>query len=467
MKAEYTLRISEQDYEKCKLSVMANYPKESAAFLLVGRKNIGNTEELLVRRVVEIPVSEYRIQEDYHLDISPRAINGLISLCEKNGLGAILCHSHPTDSPYSPSDDKGEKRIAQTIWKFLPDAPVGSLLISPNKMDARVWKMPGISYPASYIRIIGRCIRKINLNGTFKFSSPFRRDIFDRQILAFDTKGQELISNTKVGIVGLGGTGSPTAEQLARLGVTDFIIIDPDYISSSNITRVYGSYYADIRDKWPRWLSFLNRKQAKVNLIARHIRRINPAANVRSIKESVVTELALKSLLDRDVIFCCTDEHWGRSVLNQLSYQYLIPVINMGVRIDSRDSMIRGASGVVDIIRPDKPCLWCSGFLNSDRIMAESLPENERKSRLRDGYVQNIDTEAPSVISLTTTVSGHATTAFLQLITDFMGRAGDISRLNHYIMESEVKRGTIKMEPGCICGRVKGYSDMKTLPTLK
>jgi molybdopterin/thiamine biosynthesis adenylyltransferase len=467
MRTEYSIRISERDFKKCKQLVMAKYPKESAAFLLVGKKNIGNAEELLVRRIVEIPASEYRVQEHYHLHISPRAINGLVSLCEQNGLGVILCHSHPTDSPYSPSDNKGERRIAETLWDFLPKMPVGSLLISPNKIDARIWEITGHSHSISYITIIGRCIRKIYLNDLNESSYSFRQDIFNRQILAFDKQGQQIISNIKVGIVGLGGTGSPTAEQLARLGVSDIVLIDPDYISPSNITRVYGSYYSDIKDKWPRWLSFLNKKRAKVYLIARNIRRIKPDAKVITIKASVVNKTALQSLLDRDVIFCCTDEHWGRSVVNQLSYQYLIPVINMGIRIDAKDSTVQGAFGSVDIIRHDKPCLWCSGFLNGDRIMAESLPEHERRIRLRDGYVQNIGTNAPSVISLTTTISGHAVTAFLQLITDFFGETGDFTRLNYFIMESEVSRGIIKTDPGCICAQVKGYGDLKSLPAIK
>ncbi|MBI4838571.1 MAG: ThiF family adenylyltransferase [Nitrospirae bacterium] len=332
---------------------------------------------------------------------------------------------------------------------------------------ARVWKASEGSHPASAITIIGRCIRKINLNGISTHPTPYKKDVYDRQILAFGTHGQEMLSNTKVGIVGLGGTGTPVVEQLVRIGVRDFGIIDPGYFSPSNITRGYGSFYSDIKSKWPKWFPLLKNKRAKVDIAANHMRKINPEATILSIRDSVVKDSALKALLDRDVIFSCTDEHWGRSVVNQLSYQYLIPVINMGIRIDSKSGTIHGAFGSIDIIRPDQPCLWCSGFLNSDRIMAESLPANERKARLREGYVEDIDMNAPSVISLTTTVSGHATTTFLQLITDFMQEAGNISRLNYYIMESVVDRGRIKVEPDCICSQVKGFGDMKILPTLK
>jgi hypothetical protein len=50
-------------------------------------------------------------------------------------------------------------------------------------------------------------------------------------------------------------------------------------------------------------------------------------------------------LLDRDVVFLCTDEHWGRSVVNEVAYQYMIPVINMGAAIKAQDGTIAGATG--------------------------------------------------------------------------------------------------------------------------
>lgn len=466
MKKEHGLRISEQDYEKCRSAVMADHPKEKAAFLLAGRKTIGSIEELIVRRVIEIPKSEYRIQEHYHLDISPKAINGLISLCEQNRLGVILCHSHPTDTPYSPSDNAGEKRIAETLWKFLPDAPVGSLLISPNRLWARVWKSSEGSFPAATVTVIGRCIRKIDCHDNVGMTDVYNKDIYDRQVLAFGAGGQEILSKAKIGIVGVGGTGSPTAEQIVRMGVRDIVLIDPDTFDSSNITRIYGSSYEDLQGRWARFLPWMKRKKAKVEIILRHLKSINPDVQITAIKDSVVKATVARSLLDRDIIFCCTDEHWGRSVINQISYQYLIPTINMGVRIDSRDGRIRGASGSVHILRPEEPCLWCYQFLSSDRIMAESLPAHERKALLREGYVEDIDTATPSVIPLTTTISGHSVTSFLQLMTDFMGKAGDISCLNHYIMEGVVERGRSTIADNCICKSVKGYGDMKHIPTL-
>jgi molybdopterin/thiamine biosynthesis adenylyltransferase len=466
MKKEFTIRITEQDYDRCRAAVLKDLPKESAAFLLAGHKVIGSSEELIVRRMIEIPKTEYRVQENYHLDISPRAINGLISLCEQNNLGVILCHSHPTDSPYSPSDDHGEKRIAASIWKSIPNVPVGSLLISPAEVRARIWTHRAGHKPVSSITILGRHISTLFLNERQHRSNNNHADIYDRQILAFGSAGQDIISNARIAIVGLGGTGSPVAEQLARMGVKDIVLIDPDVFDPSNITRIYGSTYAHAYKRLLHVYHERKKKIAKVDLISKHLKNINPAVHIRSFQDSVVKTAAARSLLDRDVIFCCTDEHWGRSVVNQVSYQYLIPVIDMGVRIDAKEDKICGAFGSVHVLKPDKPCLWCYEFLSADRIRTESLPECERTNLLREGYVQDIDSTAPSVISLTTTIAGHAVSAFLQLMTDFMGPAGDIARLNYFIMEGTVSRGNSEIKEKCICKKVRGYGDLMPLSTL-
>jgi hypothetical protein len=187
---------------------------------------------------------------------------------------------------------------------------------------------------------------------------------------------------------------------------------------------------------------------------------------VAKIPRHIAEHTAARSLLDRDVIFLCTDDHWGRSIVNQLVYQYYIPAINMGMHIAASNGSITGASGCVDILRPDLPCLWCRQFLRADRIAAESMPLKDRAALIKEGYVQDIDTPAPSVISINTTLSGMAVTAFLQLMTDFMGENGNISRLNYQIMEGTVRRGITDIADPCICRKVRGYGDLKSLFTV-
>ncbi|MCH7950128.1 MAG: ThiF family adenylyltransferase, partial [Candidatus Dadabacteria bacterium] len=388
------------------------------------------------------------------------------ALCEQNQLGVVLCHSHPSDIPYSASDDFGERRIFETLRKFIPEnAPTASLLFCPNGVIGRIW-IPTSDTPISFseIIVIGSSINKIRLLDPESISISDHDEVkYDRQIRAFGKEGQSLIASTKVGLVGVGGTGSPTVEQLVRLGIRDIVLIDPDEFEESNITRVYGSFpISSKRSWWP----FKKRTRKKIEIVASHLKNINPRVKIKTLPKNVVITEAARTLLDRDVIFLCTDDYWGRSIVNQITYQYLIPTINVGMHIDSENEIIKESNGVIDVLRPDNPCLWCTEFLRSEIISAESMPEDDRLRMQREGYVRGINTPAPSVICFTTALSGMAVSLFIQLITNFMGDAwGNIARINYNIMKGTVRRGQATIKNPCVCQKFKGYGDLKNLPT--
>jgi molybdopterin/thiamine biosynthesis adenylyltransferase len=463
----YRLRISEDDFNALRRWVMADLPREAGAFALAGVAELDGQVDVTVRRIVTIPREHFTVQENLRLEVSAQAVNGLIGLCEANKAGAVLCHSHPDDTPYSPSDSFGERRIFEVLRPHIPPkAPTASLLFYPGGARGRIW-LPGRPEPHAFqeIIVVGRCLRRLpeNEGGASDLNDEERR-VYDRQIRAFGQGGQSLIRRAKVGIVGLGGTGSAVAEQLARLGVQDFVLVDHDRISASNITRVYGSYAPRRWDDVVSWLC--PGRRYKVRMLAQHLQRINPAIRLQAVPLSVVETSAARALLDRDVILLCTDDHWGRSIVDQIVHQFLIPAINLGVQVSSGHGVIGNAAGAVDVLRPDQPCLWCKQFLSGNRIAAESMPNADRASRKREGYVHDIDTLTPSVVSLTTTVAGMATTLFLQLLTDFMGDRGDVSRLNWDILEGTVRRGTTTVLQGCQCTRHKGFGDLHALPTV-
>ncbi len=451
-----TLRIAQRDYEELRHSVLADMPREAAAFALAGSLLHGNNLTIPVRRTLPIPGDLVTLQREHRLEFSSQAINGLASLCEANQLGAVICHSHPTDIPYSPSDDTGERRISDTLRAFTPsDVPMASLLFWPDGVTGRVWlRGKARPVPLNEIIVVGRCLKRIRTHGAD--AGHVRDDrTYSRQILAFGKKGQAAIAATKVGIVGVGGTGSSVAEQLVRLGVTDIVLVDPDNFECSNLTRVYGTFTG-----WP-----LRRRRTKVALVAKHLRRINPAASIAAVSRHVALTQAARALLDRDIIFLCTDDHWGRSIVNQIAYQYVIPTINLGTRIDSKNGKITFGAGAVDVLRPDQPCLWCKQVLRAERVAAESMPRSTRRTLEREGYVEGIDEATPSVVSITTTLAGLAATLFLQLVTDFMGDRGGVSRLNFDMLEGTVRRGISDIAHACICTKVRGFGDLRGLPT--
>lgn len=239
----YRLKISEAHFAELERLVLADLPKEAAAFALAGSARHAATTDVIVRRPIAIPKEHFTVQHELHLELSTAAVNGLIALCEKNKLGAVLCHSHPENIPYSGSDDHGERRVFETLRQFIsPDAPTASLLFYPGGVRGRVW-FPGsrAPIPISEILVTGRYVRRIPSEPSVRLHVEAREltdlEIFDRQVRAFGKEGQALIMRTKVGVIGVGGTGSPTAEQLVRLGTGDLVLIDPDAFEPSNRTR--------------------------------------------------------------------------------------------------------------------------------------------------------------------------------------------------------------------------------------
>jgi len=462
----YRIKIAQEDFDELQRLVSVDLPKEAGAFALAGVADHSAGTDVIVRRPLAIPQDRFLLQHELRLEVSSEAVNGLISLCEANRLGAVLCHSHPRDIPYSPSDDHGEHRIFTTLHQFIPaHAPTASLLFCPHGVQGRIWT-PGAQkpVPASEIVVVGRQLRTVRpLTSGDRDHAPLP-DIFSRQVLAFGPAGQRRISKTKVGIVGVGGTGSAAAELLVRLGVGDFVLIDPDKFEPSNLTRMFGTYASATRSVW--WWPWTRRNHSKVELVAHHLSKINPQALTRVFRENVVVDVAAKALLDRDVVFLCTDDHWGRSIVNQIAYQYLIPTINVGMRIASKEGVTTAATGVVDVLRPDTPCLWCKQFLRADRIAAESMPRADRQAREREGYVEGLDTPNPSVVSVNTGLASMAVTLFLQLLTDFMGDFGVISRLNYDILETRLNRGTTPIAKDCICTKSRGFGDLRPLNTV-
>lgn len=88
-----------------------------------------------------------------------------------------------------------------------------------------------------------------------------------RTELLIGKENLEKLSRSKIAIYGIGGVGSFVVEGLARAGIENFILIDNDIISISNINR---QIHANINTVGKR----------KVDVMKQRIQEINPNANV-------------------------------------------------------------------------------------------------------------------------------------------------------------------------------------------
>src|SRR4029077_5815617 len=128
-------------------------------------------------------------------------------------------------------------------------------------------------------------------------------EYFDRQARAFTSAFQPILRRLHIGIVGVGGTGSAVCEQLIRLGIGRLTLIDNGKFEKSNVNRVYGS-------------SVFDEGIAKVNIAARLAANIGLGTDIVSIEGHLSYQSVARQLVNCDAIFGCTDDEWGRSILN-------------------------------------------------------------------------------------------------------------------------------------------------------
>lgn len=314
----------------------------------------------------------------------------------------------------------------------------------------RVWLAPNKKPEAiDELRIIDRHMQIYKINNRFNSPKKIDAELYDRQIMAFGINGQKLLSELIVGIVGAGGTGSAVAEQLAREGVTNFVIIDHDKFTKSNKTRLYGSY-ANTKET-----------EYKVDIVKKNIQKIEPKANVKTIPKNVISQNVLNQLKNCDVVFSCTDRHAPRSVLNELAHQFFIPLIDVGVGLDAKNGKIEGGSVRVSLSSPSLPCLYCMGIVNSDHILAESLSKNERESRQKEGYIRGMIDDAPSVITFTTMAASYAVLLFKDLFFNIIKSNSNTILLD--ITTFATSRLTASVQSDCVCTLRMGKADYMPL----
>lgn len=110
-----------------------------------------------------------------------------------------------------------------------------------------------------------------------------------RSELLVGKNGLEILKNSQVLVIGLGGVGSYAAEALARAGIGQMTIVDGDSVVQSNINRQLQALHSTI-------------DQSKSELMAARIRDINPDIELTVINQFLQPEDMAK-LIDKKYSF--------------------------------------------------------------------------------------------------------------------------------------------------------------------
>lgn len=423
---------------------------EHGAVFRCGVVQDGDAIRLVVRDVdLAIDGQDYGPGQYGYRALSTNFIHRNIIACRNEKLAYLAVHNHGGDQYVAFSDV--DMRSHELGYGALRDIgrgiPVGALVFAPRAVEADVWLPDGGRATLGEFRVIGSAIER--LYSSPRTAAAAAAPEVDRQVRMLGVAGQALLGKAKVALVGLGGVGSLVSEYLARLGVGELLLIDPDRIETSNLARVVGATRADVREK-----------MFKVDIAARVAREAKPDIRIAAYKSDVTHCSTAALLTSCDFIILAADSMRAKLLANAIAHQYFVPVIQLGSKVRSdHEGRLVEAMSVVRHIRPGSGCLWCNELIDPGQLAIEAKSDEER---IAQAYGTNEPN--PSVITLNAVAAAHGVNDFM---FDYLGlrRAAPTQFDHHHFLTRKHRQVVAKKVDGCReCGRRFGKGDAMPLP---
>jgi molybdopterin-synthase adenylyltransferase len=214
--------------------------------------------------------------------------------------------------------------------------------------------------------------------------------MFARQTI-FGETAQHQLGQLTIALVGCGGIGSIFAETLGRLGVKNWILVDPDRLEHLNLNRMPAATAQMVEEGW-----------YKVDYINHLIHQIYPTeARVRAIPDALVqppgTGIATTAseIATADLIVVATDNHSSRQIAQEIALKYLRPLVCLGTHIDVKpDGTPRMYARVTVPPLGGGWCLMCGNIINLQRAALESAPVEIDRLVTSAGYLEGVNDPA-------------------------------------------------------------------------
>jgi hypothetical protein len=426
---EVSLTLSQQQRHELARHLFPDDGCEAVALILCGRAAHGNQHRLLARRIELIPYAECSVRAPDQVTWSTERLIPLLAEAEKKEMAIVKIHGHKGFDRFSATDDSSDQALFPSIHCWLEhDLPHGSaILMEDGRCFGRVVDELGYFTPFSRVTIVGDDIE------IFYDSPDGRVDVpeFGRRVAqTFGQGTYDTLAKLRVGVIGCSGTGSPVVEQLARNCVGSLVLVDPDHIEFKNLNRIYNSTAADASEG-----------TAKVEVLSRAISAMGLGTQVEAYRDTLFNRGVVKALSACDVVIGCMDSVDGRFALNKIASFYMIPYLDLGVRIDSD-----GKGGV------DQVC----GSVHY-------IKPGEYKKLLEEGYIRGVQEDRPAVIQLNTLIASIAINELLARLHPYrIDPNGDFAivrvSLSHAIYDHEPDG-----PPCAVIGRHMGRGDVEPL----
>ena len=332
---------------------------------------------------------------------------------QQRGYGLVLLHSHPGAREWQPMS--GPDRDAESSYANLAREITGLPLVGmtlathDTTWSARHWNIgTGRSVDCTHaanVRVIGSRLA-VSWNDTL-MPPPKSTSRQTRTISAWGDRCQADLARRRVLVVGAGSVGLDIAVRLAASGLTQITVMDFDIVKGHNLDRLIGATPRDARLLRPK--IHVARRCATAAATAH-----SPAIEVSDL--SVCEPEGLCVALDHDLIFCCVDRPWPRAVLNSLAYTDLIPVIDGGIAIDTRDdATMLNATWRTHVIRPGRPCMSCNGQLDLAQVVPDKQGLRDDPSYIAGAKRSDMAPPAQNVAPLSASVSASLLAQYVSL----------------------------------------------------
>jgi hypothetical protein len=445
--------IGGKDQERLMSHLYPGDHDEHGAILRAGLVDCSDGSLRLVVQHVALAVDgvDYVAGQYGYRALKPEFIHRQIVGCRNERLAYLAVHNHHCDRhvDFSPIDMQSHERGYPALRDIGKGIPVGALVYGRRAVEADLWLSDGSRARLGEYRVIGETVRRYYSGPR---TSAGTDDLYDRQLRMFGVEGQAALADAKVAIIGLGGIGSLVAEYGARLGIGHLLLIDPDAIEGTNLARVVGATRKDVAAG-----------RLKTAISARLVRETNPHILVTEIAADVTRPDVAAQLRDCDFIFLCADSMRARLLVNAVTHQYLVPMVQLGAKVQAdADGKLVDTTSVIRHVRPGEGCLWCNGFIPSGQLALEAKSDEERKAQAYGTSEPN-----PSVISLNAVAAAQGINDFL---FDFLGlrEAGDGTLYSHHHhLQRRIAKTIPHLEPECPeCVERYGRGDSRRLPTM-
>lgn len=395
---DLAIAMTEQQHKSMLLHLFPGDGLEASAILVCGRSGIGE-ERLSVRNVIPVPYQECSTRTRNKISWPGQWLERAIDIAESGSFSIVLVHSHPGGLyGFSKVDDESDALIISSLFSALPKGPHGSAVMTPDgHLCVRLFlSATSDPHPCKATRV-GTDIYELSPQG-WQYVLPFTKSMTER------------LASLSVCVVGVSGTGGIVAELISRMGVGRLILIDFDHVEHKNLNRIPHST-----------LVHADEKTAKVQMMADAIKCYRADIEIIQVKEAIGVPSAIKAASGADVIFSCVDSIEGRLYCDLIGQASIIPLIDLGVTIPTRQGedgsrKIGDICGRVDYVCPDGPSLQDRGVVTPEGLYRENLlrcdPEDAAR-QLKEGYIKGVIEEAPSVIHLNMRAAQEAVNEWL------------------------------------------------------